>query len=167
MRENDIDFQSDELGCELGEAFAMSLRPAIFDRDIASFDPAEFAQSLQKSSGQLALRRGRSRAQEPDDRQLARLLRSHRERPRCCQATNRFDELSPSHMAAIVRAHANRIQNTGIAPWHCGRWAGNSKSAFGAFECPSPVKNGGANGVTLGPLYLRHRKSPAPSRTYA
>jgi len=39
MREDDIDFQSNELGCELGEAFAASLRPAIFDREIAAVDP--------------------------------------------------------------------------------------------------------------------------------
>jgi hypothetical protein len=47
MRENDVDFQSDELGSELNKAFAPPLRPTIFDRDSASVDPAEFAQSLQ------------------------------------------------------------------------------------------------------------------------
>jgi hypothetical protein len=46
MRKNDIDFEPNKLVCELGEAFAASCRPAIFDRDGASFDPAEFAQSL-------------------------------------------------------------------------------------------------------------------------
>jgi len=60
MRENDIDFQPNEVGSELGKAFAPSLRPAIFDRDGLSFDPPEFAQSLHKRSGQLALRRRRS-----------------------------------------------------------------------------------------------------------
>ena len=39
MRENDIDF----LPNELGETFAASLRPAILDCDVATFDPAEFA----------------------------------------------------------------------------------------------------------------------------
>jgi len=76
MRENDINFQPDELRCKLGEAFAASLRPAIFDRNGASFDPAEFAQSLHKGSGQLALRGSRSRAQESDGRQSAPLLRA-------------------------------------------------------------------------------------------
>ena len=82
MRENDIDFQPNELGGELGGTFAASLRPAIFDRDGASFNPSEFAQSLHKSSGQLALPSWRSRPQESDDRHLARLLRARRERPR-------------------------------------------------------------------------------------
>src|SRR6516162_5325651 len=97
MRENDINFQPDELGCELSEAFAASLRPAIFDRDGASFDPAEVAQPLHKSSGQLALRGRRSRAQESDGRQFPRLLRARRERPRCGGAAKQRDELAPLH----------------------------------------------------------------------
>src|SRR6516225_5066240 len=97
MRENDINFQPDELGCELGEAFAASLRPAIFDRDGASFDPAEFAEPLHKSSGQLALRGRRSRAQESDGRQPRGLLRTRRERPRGRRAADERDELAPLH----------------------------------------------------------------------
>jgi len=46
MRENDIDFEPDKLGCERGEALAASLRPAIFNRDAMPFDPTELAQSL-------------------------------------------------------------------------------------------------------------------------
>jgi hypothetical protein len=99
VRENDIDFQPDELGCELGEALAASLRPAIFDRDGASFDPAEFAQSLHKSGRQLALRGRRSRTQKPDSRQLARLLRARRERPSGCRTAEQRDELAPFHAA--------------------------------------------------------------------
>src|SRR5262249_27147087 len=87
----------DELGYELGEAFAASLRPAVFDRDRASFDPAEFAQPLHKSSGQLALRGRRSRAQESDGRQLPRRLRAHRERP-CGRAAEQRDELAALHV---------------------------------------------------------------------
>src|SRR5947208_9003806 len=102
MRENDIDFQPNELGSELGKAFAPPLRPAIFDRDGASFDPAEFAQSLDKSSRQLALRRRRSRAQEADGRQLARLLPARRKRPRGRRAAN-HDEITPSHAAPSLR----------------------------------------------------------------
>src|SRR5216684_6789780 len=97
MRENDIDFQPDELGCEFGEAFAASLRPAIFDRDGVSFDPPELAQSLHKSGGQLALPCRRSRAQEPDGRQPPRLLRARRERPGRCRAAEERDELAPIH----------------------------------------------------------------------
>src|SRR5262249_22509548 len=97
MRQNDINFQPDELGCELGEALAASLGPAIFDGDGASFDPAEFAQSLHKSSRQLALRGRRSRAQKSDGRQLPRLLRARRERPCYRRATKYRDEVAPFH----------------------------------------------------------------------
>jgi hypothetical protein len=102
VRENDIDFQPDELGCELGEALAASLRPAIFDRDGASFDPAEFAQSLHKSGSQLALRGRRSRTQKPDSRQLARLLRVRRERPRGRCSGEQRDELAPIHCSVCL-----------------------------------------------------------------
>src|SRR5262245_47716565 len=95
MREDDIDFQSNELGCELGEAFAASLRPAIFDREIAAVDPAEFAQSLHEGGGPLALRRRAARSEQSDSRHL-RLLRARRERPRRCAAEQR-DELAPPH----------------------------------------------------------------------
>ena len=48
-RDDDIDLEPDELGRDLGEALAASLRPAILDRDGAALDPAEFAQPLHKS----------------------------------------------------------------------------------------------------------------------
>src|SRR6516164_7712616 len=75
MRENDIDFQSNELGCELGEAFAASLRPAIFDRDIAALGPTQLTQSLHKSGGPLTLCGSRARAEQANGRQLS---------PPCC-----------------------------------------------------------------------------------
>jgi hypothetical protein len=50
-----VDLEPNELGCDLGEALAASLRPPTLDRDIATFDPTEFAQSLNKSGDPLAL----------------------------------------------------------------------------------------------------------------
>ena len=82
-RDDDVDLEPDELGRDLGVALVASLRPAILDRDGATLDPAEFAQSLHKGGGPLAPGRRRGRAQEPDGRQLRRLLRARRERPRC------------------------------------------------------------------------------------
>ena len=61
-----------------------SLRPSAQRYSIATvatLDPAEFAQPLHKSGGPLALGRRRARTQEPDGRQLRRLLRARRERP--------------------------------------------------------------------------------------
>src|SRR6516164_339973 len=108
MRENDIDFQSNELGCELGEAFAASLRPAIFDRDGATFDPTEFAQSLHKGSGPLALRRCSPRAEQSDGRGL-RLLRTRRDRPRGCRPAEQRDELAPFHYSITSSASASSV----------------------------------------------------------
>ena len=81
-RDNDIDLEPDELGRDLGEALAASLRPAILDRDGAALDPAEFAQPLHKSGDPWARGRGCRPDQKPDGRQLCRLLRARRERPR-------------------------------------------------------------------------------------
>ena len=53
-RDDDIDLEPDELGRDLGEALVASLRPAIPDRDGATLDPAEFAQSLHKSGDPFA-----------------------------------------------------------------------------------------------------------------
>ena len=82
MRENDIDLEPDQFGGDLGEALAASLCPANLDRDIATVDPTKFAQPLNESGKQLAAPRRRARAQEPNGRQLAHLLRPRRERPR-------------------------------------------------------------------------------------
>src|SRR5262249_54843853 len=53
-RDNDIHFQLDELGSDLDEPLVASLRPAILDRDAATLDPTEVAQSLHKSGDPLA-----------------------------------------------------------------------------------------------------------------
>src|SRR5262249_28039592 len=95
-RNNDIDLELDKLGRDLDEPLAASLRPAILDRNIAIFNPTELAQPLHKASARLALGKKRGRAQEPDDRQLARLLRARRERPRR-RAAEKRDELAPVH----------------------------------------------------------------------
>jgi hypothetical protein len=91
-----------ELSHELGEAFVASLRPAILDRDITTFRPAEFAQSLHKGSNPFPLARSRALPQEADGRQLRRLLSAHRDRPRRCRAAaKQRDELAPTHGAHL------------------------------------------------------------------
>src|ERR1700730_3219763 len=81
-RDDDIDLEPDELGRDLGEALVASLRPATLDRDGATLDPAEFAQTLAKSGDPFASGRTRALAQEPDGRHLPDLLRPRRKRPR-------------------------------------------------------------------------------------
>src|SRR5262249_22624866 len=95
--DNNIDLAPDEFGRDLGDTLLASLRPSIFDCHSASIDPTEFAQPLHKSGGPFALGCPRARAQISDGRQLARLLRPRRERPRCCRAAEQRDELAPLH----------------------------------------------------------------------
>src|SRR5262249_6820672 len=95
-RDNNINLALDELGDNLSGALGSTLSPAILDRDRPTLNPAEFAQSLYKSCGPLALGRRRCRAQVPDDWQLRRLLRMRRERPRRCGAAKRSYQFPPS-----------------------------------------------------------------------
>ena len=77
-----------------------SLRPSAQRYSIATVRP-----SIQPSSRSRCTKaavhwlcgRRRARAQEPDGRQLARLLRARRERPRGRRAAEQRDELAPSH----------------------------------------------------------------------
>src|SRR5262245_3791857 len=98
VRENNIDLEPDEVGCDLGVALATSLGPAILDRDIATLRPAEYAQSLHKSGSPLKLDRRRVSTQEPDGRQLRWLLRARCERPcRSCAAEQRKELAAGAH----------------------------------------------------------------------
>ena len=72
-----------------------TLRPAIDDRDVAILDPAEFAQSLDKSGNPFAACGTRTLPQEADGRHLPALLRARRKRPRRCRTTKQLDELAP------------------------------------------------------------------------
>jgi len=53
--DNDINLALDELGRNLSEALAATLRPPILDRDGATLDPAEFTQPLNKDGEPLAM----------------------------------------------------------------------------------------------------------------
>ena len=79
-------------GRDFADALGTALRPAILDRDGATLDPAEFAQSRHKGVSPRTPARD-IRAQEPDGRLLVRLLRTSREWPSCC-AADQCDELA-------------------------------------------------------------------------
>jgi hypothetical protein len=57
-RDNDIDFEPGKLGGNLVKALGASLGPAIFDRDVATLDPAELMHPLHKGGNPLALSQG-------------------------------------------------------------------------------------------------------------
>src|SRR5262249_20091595 len=96
--DDDIDFEPDEFGCDLSEAFRTCLRPANLDRDRAAIDPTEFAEPLHERGDPLALDGSRARTQEADGRHFSRLLRACRERPRS-HAAEQPDELAPPCMS--------------------------------------------------------------------
>src|SRR5262245_31767233 len=95
-RYDHIDLESDELSGNLAEALGTSLRPTILDRQGATLDPAEFAQSLNKGGDPCTPGGRRSRSKEPNDRHLRWLLRARRERP-CSRSTKERDEFAAFH----------------------------------------------------------------------
>src|SRR5215831_6912474 len=107
MRENDIDLEPDQFGGDLSETLAAALRPANLNRDVATFHPTEFAQPLHECGEPLALDQGRGGAQESDGRQLPRLLRARRERPRRSRAAEQRDEVAPRYHSITSSARAS------------------------------------------------------------
>src|SRR5262249_36373547 len=79
------------------------LRPAIFDRDSATLNPAELPEALRECGRSLAFAQGCALTQKADGRQLPRLLRTRRERPRRHAAEQR-DEAAPFHSSTSSAA---------------------------------------------------------------
>src|SRR5262249_22710306 len=111
LGDNDIDLESDELCSDFAVAFVASLRPANLDCDGSVLDPAKLAQSLHKGGDPSALCRRCGAAHEPDSRELYRLLRARRERPRGGRATEQRDELAALH-SITSSARASRLSAT-------------------------------------------------------
>src|SRR5262249_59349656 len=102
--DNEIDLQPDQLGCDLGEGFGASLRPADLDRDGMALDPAEFAQSLHKGVKPWSSISKCWRAQETDGRWPPPLLCARRERPGGRRPAEQRYELAPpqvEHAASL------------------------------------------------------------------
>src|SRR5262249_20282699 len=102
-----------KLSRNLGVAVAAVLRPARLDRDRATLDPTEFAQSMRKSGGPQSVGRRRGRPQEPDGRQLPRLLRARRERPRGRRSAEQRYELAPFHLCGHSITSSARASSVG------------------------------------------------------
>ena len=93
MRNDHIDLEPDEIGGDLGKSLAVSLGPAIFDREIAPLAPAQLTQSLDKGRGPFALCRCRPRAQQAHERGFTP-LRPRRKRPRHGRTAEQRNELA-------------------------------------------------------------------------
>src|SRR5262245_46716167 len=87
-------------------------------RDGTTLDPAAFAQLLHKRGHPLAIGRRCGLAQVPDGRQLPRLLRARRERPRCRPAAEERDELALVHSitsSAIASSDGGTVRPSALA----------------------------------------------------
>src|SRR5262249_48017364 len=93
-------------GCEFGQAVVVSFGPAILDREIAAIDPTEFTHSLHEGSGPLTLCCRRTRTKQADGRELTGLLRACWGRPRDGCASQKCDEVAPSHAKLLVEDKA-------------------------------------------------------------
>src|SRR5262249_48690183 len=98
--DNDVHLEPRQLGGQLRRAFGASLRPAILDSDGAPVGPAEFVQPLHESRSPRCPGGGGSGPQITDGRELRRLLRARRERPRSRNTTEQRDELAAHHLRA-------------------------------------------------------------------
>jgi hypothetical protein len=130
VRDNNVCLQADKLGRELDVALGTSLRPAIFNRDSATFDPAEFTQSLHKSSGPQTPE-NRIHAQDADGRQFACLLCACGKRPCSCGAAKKGDKLPSTHGLPLGQecSHPTTLSNESSVVHH--RKFGPLMSALG------------------------------------
>src|SRR5262249_49000554 len=97
----------DELGQDFGESFVASLCPAILNDDGSILDPAEVAQPLHESVSRRPLKRRVICPQEPDGRQLPRLLRARSERPRGRCAAEQRDKRTALHSITSLARSRN------------------------------------------------------------
>src|SRR5262249_861851 len=91
----------------LRDALGTSLHPAIFNRDGATLDPAQFTQSLHENSRPRTPERS-VRAQDPDCWQPTRLLRACRDRRRSPPAQH-AEAVASLHHSITSSARASRV----------------------------------------------------------
>ena len=102
-RHDDIDFQPDELGGKLGETLALSLGPAILDRDGTAHAPAELVQAPHESCVPIVPVRRRTHTQNADGGQLRRLC-AQPQRPRGGAADSQQERAAFHSITSSARA---------------------------------------------------------------
>src|SRR5215470_13211014 len=81
-RNNDRHLAMNKIRGQCRQIVVAALDPAIFDRDILAFDKSGRFQAQAECAQPVCVQVGRVAAHKPNSRQLARLLRARRERPR-------------------------------------------------------------------------------------
>src|SRR5262249_27953152 len=97
-----------QLGGQFRQAVEATIGRAIFDRDAAAFDIADFLESLSKSADLSIIEL--TAAQQANQRHR-RLLRARRERPRCRRASEQRYEIAPLH-SITSSARASSVGGT-------------------------------------------------------
>jgi hypothetical protein len=88
-----VDLKVDQVGSQCGQPIIISLRPAIFDRDVFSLNIAGFAQPLAERGHIRCIRTGGT-ADEVADHRHRLLLRTHRQRPTRHRAADEGDDVA-------------------------------------------------------------------------
>src|SRR5262245_55268306 len=99
---------SNEVSCERRQPIQLSLRPAIFDRDVLTLDVTGFVQATAERAHYGSERLSRLSIQKSDHRHR-RLLRPRRDRPRRRRAAEQRDELAPSDHSITSSARASKV----------------------------------------------------------
>jgi len=89
---------ADQLGCQLRQ-LVDRFRPPELNDHVFAFDLAAFAQAGPQRLDPASVSRGGTKPQEPAPRDLARLLRARRQRPRnrCRRAAEKGDKIPSPH----------------------------------------------------------------------
>src|SRR5262249_40033792 len=105
-RGDDRHLTAHQFSSQRGQSIELILRPAIFDRDVLTFDVAGFVQASIKRGHAVAAGFERATVQEPDSRHRG-LLCARRERPRG-RAADEHDERAALH-SITSSARASKV----------------------------------------------------------
>src|SRR6516162_7029778 len=103
MRSDHRHLMAYQIGCEVGQSVVLVLSPAILDRHILALDVAGFTKALAECGQKACTIDWRRAAKEPNHRHR-RLLRTHRERPRCRAADQRDERAAPHSITSSARS---------------------------------------------------------------
>ena len=95
---DDVDLARDQLGRERGQAGVVAVRPAVLDREVASFGVARFGEAVAERARVERVGLGRGAVEEAQHG--CRALRAGSERPRRGRAADPRHERSPFHRSS-------------------------------------------------------------------